>query len=70
DVEMVDLDRLPRGRMTPEGLVGTPTYVLDGQVRWLGNPSPGELLTAWDEDTGHESRSLARRSTAGCELRR
>lgn len=49
-VEVVDLDRLPPGHVPPARLVGTPTYVLDGRVRWLGNPSPGELLAAWDED--------------------
>ena len=47
-VATVDLDRLPPGHALPSPLVGTPTYVLDGRVRWLGNPSMRELLTAWD----------------------
>ncbi len=46
---MVDLDRLPPGHPLPAGLVGTPTYLLDGRVRWLGNPDPDELLSVWDE---------------------
>jgi hypothetical protein len=48
-VELVDLDRLPPGYPVPPGLVGTPTYVLDGRVRWLGNPAVDELLAVWDE---------------------
>ncbi|MDK3256731.1 glutaredoxin family protein [Blastococcus capsensis] len=43
-VEVVDLSRSPAGRTLPAGLVGTPTYTVDGRVRWLGNPSPEELL--------------------------
>jgi hypothetical protein len=48
-VEVVDLDRLPPGQPLPAGLIGTPTYLLDGRVRWLGNPAADELLTVWDE---------------------
>jgi hypothetical protein len=47
-VQLIDLDRVPSG-IRPAGLVGTPTYVLGGRVRWLGNPSAEELLAAWDE---------------------
>ncbi|CCG02288.1 glutaredoxin family protein [Blastococcus saxobsidens] len=43
-VEVVDLSRTPLERALPAGLVGTPTYTVDGRVRWLGNPSPAELL--------------------------
>ena len=50
-VEVVDLNRPSGGHAPPAGLVGTPTYVLDGRVRWLGNPSAGELLAAWDQGT-------------------
>jgi hypothetical protein len=49
-VALVDIDRLePDAR--PTDLVGTPTYVLRGRVRWLGNPSAEELLAGWDEET-------------------
>ncbi len=52
-VALVDIDRLePDAR--PTGVVGTPTYVLHGRVRWLGNPSTEELLRCWDEKTGRE----------------
>ncbi len=47
-VEVVDLDQLPPGHPLPAGLVGTPTYFLNGRVRWLGNPDPAELLAVWD----------------------
>ena len=46
--ELVELDRTPPGEQVPSGVVGTPTYVLDGRVRWLGNPSPEELLAVFD----------------------
>ncbi|MDP9497025.1 MAG: thioredoxin family protein [Actinomycetota bacterium] len=48
-VEVVDLDQLPPGHPLPAGLVGTPTYYLDGRVRWLGNPDPADLLAVWDD---------------------
>lgn len=32
----------------PEGMPGTPTYLIDGAVTFLGNPEPGELLSALD----------------------
>jgi hypothetical protein len=52
-VALVDIDRLePDAR--PAGLVGTPTYVLHGRVRWLGNPSTEELLAGWDAEPGRE----------------
>ncbi|MDP9431469.1 MAG: thioredoxin family protein [Actinomycetota bacterium] len=47
-VAVVDLDQLPRRDALPAGVVATPTYVLDGRVRWLGNPSLAELVAAWD----------------------
>jgi hypothetical protein len=47
--QLVDLDRTAPGA-EPAGLVGTPTYVLGGRLRWLGNPSAEELLAAWDEE--------------------
>ncbi len=40
-VEIVELD----GEQTvPAGVVATPTYLLDGQVIYLGNPSPSQLI--------------------------
>ncbi len=62
---MVDLDRLPPGHPLPAGLIGTPTYLLDGRVRWLGNPDPDELLSVWDE---HADRD-AGRDVAGVRVR-
>ncbi len=43
-VEVVNVSRTPPEQPLPTGLVGTPTYTVDGRVRWLGNPSPQELL--------------------------
>lgn len=43
-VEVVDLSRTQPEQPLPAGLVGTPTYTVDGRVRWLGNPAPEELL--------------------------
>lgn len=48
-VEVVDLDQLPPEHPLPAELVGTPTYLLNGRVRWLGNPDPAELLAVWDD---------------------
>lgn len=48
DVELVDLTRSPAEQPLPAGLVGTPTYTVGGQVRWLGNPPPQELLDVID----------------------
>ncbi len=48
-VALVDIDRL-EADARPAGLVGTPTYVLRGRVRWLGNPSAEELVAGWDEE--------------------
>lgn len=42
---LVDVDVLGPGDL-PGGVVGTPTWVLDGRPRWLGNPSLAELLRA------------------------
>lgn len=44
DVEVVDLAHTQPELPLPPGLVGTPTYTVDGEVRWLGNPAPQELL--------------------------
>lgn len=43
-VELRDLAHLQPEQPLPAGLVGIPTYTVDGQVRWLGNPAPEELL--------------------------
>ncbi|SNS00853.1 hypothetical protein [Blastococcus mobilis] len=51
-VELIDVDRAAPGAR-PAGLVGTPTYMLGGRVRWLGNPPAEELLAAWDEESDH-----------------
>jgi hypothetical protein len=48
DVELVDLTRSPAEQPLPAGLVGTPTYTVGGRVRWLGNPSPQDLLDVVD----------------------
>ena len=48
-VEVVDLSRTPAEQPLPAGLVGTPTYTVDGRVRWLGNPPLEELLDLLDE---------------------
>ncbi len=42
DVRVIDLDD---GGIAPELVVAVPTYVLDGRVAWLGNPSPEELFS-------------------------
>jgi hypothetical protein len=42
DVRVVDLDEEP-GYHLPTGVVGTPTWLLDGRPRWSGNPSLAEL---------------------------
>jgi hypothetical protein len=42
DVRVVDLDEEPGYRL-PTGVVGTPTWLLDGRPRWSGNPSLAEL---------------------------
>ncbi len=52
-VALVDIDHM-EADARPAGLVGTPTYVLRGRVRWLGNPSVEELLAGWDEETDLE----------------
>ncbi len=41
EVELVDLDA---GRPVPDGVVATPTYLLDGAVVSLGNPRPEDLI--------------------------
>lgn len=41
EVSLVDLDT---GGTAPEPVVAVPTYLLDGKVLWLGNPTPDELF--------------------------
>ncbi len=60
DVQTIDLDRSPP-ETRPAGLLGTPTYRLDGRVRWLGNPSSEELLAVWDEEVGRNEEEADRR---------
>lgn len=40
-VELIDLDA---GHPVPDGVVATPTYLLDGAVISLGNPHPEDLI--------------------------
>ena len=49
-VRVVDLEREPQAR--PEGLVAVPTYLLNEEVLFLGNPRQTELIE-------HLRRSLA-----------
>lgn len=51
DVELVDLTRSGDEHPLPVGLVGTPTYTVGGRIRWLGNPSPQQLLDVVDGRT-------------------
>jgi hypothetical protein len=51
DVRVVDLDAEPGYRL-PAGVVGTPSWLLDGHLRWAGNPSLGELGRALALDHG------------------
>ncbi|MBI4214012.1 MAG: thioredoxin family protein [Chloroflexi bacterium] len=39
----VDLLEVGRGRPMPATVFATPTYLLDGVVAWLGNPSRQQL---------------------------
>ena len=41
EVELIDLDA---GHPVPDGVVATPTYLLDGTVVSLGNPRPEDLI--------------------------
>jgi Thioredoxin domain len=41
-VRVIDLEREPRAR--PEGIVAVPTYLLDGEVLFLGNPRSADLF--------------------------
>ncbi len=41
EVELIDLDA---GRPVPDGVVATPTYLLDGTVISLGNPRREDLV--------------------------
>ena len=40
-VDLIDLDA---GHAVPDGVVATPTYLLDGTVVSLGNPHPEDLI--------------------------
>ncbi len=40
----VDIIELDGGRSIPDGVVATPTYLLDGTVVSLGNPRPKDLI--------------------------
>lgn len=42
DVRVVDLDAEP-GYRVPVGVLGTPSWLLDGHPRWAGNPSLAEV---------------------------
>ncbi len=46
-IRLIDLDEVA-AEACPAGVVGTPTYVVGGRVRWLGNPAFEELLALWD----------------------
>lgn len=49
-VQVVDLDT--EQATLPEFIVAVPTYVLDGRVVWLGNPSSEELFARLGEAVG------------------
>lgn len=49
DVRVVDLDEEP-GYGLPVGVVGTPSWLLDGRPRWAGNPSLADLGRALAAD--------------------
>ena len=46
-VEVIDLADQPDEPLPP-GVIGTPTYLLDGEVIALGNPELAELLSRLD----------------------
>lgn len=49
-VRVVDLDE--ELAPLPEFIVAVPTYVFEGRVIWLGNPSPEELFARLGEAAG------------------
>jgi hypothetical protein len=49
-VQVVDLDE--ELAPLPEFIVAVPTYVFEGRVIWLGNPSPEELFARLGEAAG------------------
>ncbi len=49
-VDVIDISDDP-GLPLPDGVVGTPTYLLNGRVISLGNPELSELLTKLDATT-------------------
>jgi len=49
-VQVVDLDA--EQTPLPEFIVAVPTYVFDGRVVWLGNPSSEELFARLGEAVG------------------
>lgn len=42
-LELIDLDEA--GSQNPDDVFSVPTYVLNGRIIWLGNPSPAELFS-------------------------
>lgn len=50
-VEIVDISDDPESPL-PDGVIGTPTYLLDGRVISLGNPEYTTLLAELDAATG------------------
>jgi len=53
-IRVVDLQREPDAR--PENLVAVPTYILDGQIIWLGNPRQVDLLLRLERSLGARPR--------------
>jgi hypothetical protein len=49
-VQVVDLDE--EQTALPEFIVAVPTYVFQGRVIWLGNPSSEELVARLGEAIG------------------
>ncbi len=51
ETRVVDLDKEGSGPL-PRAVVGTPTWLLDGRTRWLGNPSLDEVTRALTDLAG------------------
>jgi hypothetical protein len=51
----VELHILGRGGQAPPGVVATPTYLLDGQLVFLGNPRPATLVAELERRLGRRS---------------
>ncbi|WP_051399867.1 thioredoxin domain-containing protein [Haloechinothrix halophila] len=56
-VRVIDLAKDPDTPL-PNGVVGTPTYMLDAHVISMGNPELAELL-AWLDDASHRASHRA-----------